>query len=231
MLKALFAAFADLSDPAIRRVLWKSLALALAVLVGLAVLLWWLATWLADMETGWLDTVVEFATGFGVVILAWLLFPAAVTGVLGLFLDEVAEAVERRRYPALPPARVQPWGEIMRQTLAFAAVALGLNLLLLPLYILLFWFPPAYAALFYGVNGYLLGREYFEQVAARRLDAAAATKLRQAYQGRIVGAGVAIAFLLTVPILNLIAPVLATAFMLHLSMALTGVPATSPDRN
>jgi uncharacterized protein involved in cysteine biosynthesis len=225
MVKALIAAFADLGDPAVRRVLWKSLGLALAVLIGLAVLLWWLAAWLADFQIGWLDTVVEFAAGFGVMVLAWLLFPAAVTGTLGLFLDEVAAAVERRRYPGLPPARTQPWGEILRQTLAFAAVALGLNLLLLPLYILLFWFPPAYAALFYGVNGYLLGREYFEQVAARRLDAATAAKLRRAHQGRIVLAGVAIAFLLTVPILNLIAPVLATAFMLHLSLALTGAPA------
>jgi uncharacterized protein involved in cysteine biosynthesis len=62
-------------------------------------------------------------------------------------------------------------------------------------------------------------------VAARRLDAATAAKLRRAHQGRIVLAGVAIAFLLTVPILNLIAPVLATAFMLHLSLALTGAPA------
>jgi len=108
--------------------------------------------------------------------------------------------------------------------LAFATVAVGLNLLLLPFYLLLLWFPPAYAVLFYGVNGYLLGREYFEQVAMRRLDPEAARRLRRAHQGRIVLAGVAIAFLLTVPILNLIAPVLATAFMVHLSVTLMGPP-------
>jgi CysZ protein len=222
MFSALAAAFGDLGDPRIRGVLWKSLGLALLVLALLATGLWFLVAWLAHFQIGWLDKVIEFAAGFGVVILAWFLFPAAVTSTLGVFLDEVSEAVERRHYPYLPKARPQSWGEIIRQTLAFAAIAVGLNLLLLPFYLLLLWFPPAYAALFYGVNGYLLGREYFEQVAMRRLDPEAARRLRRTHQGRIVLAGVAIAFLLTVPFLNLIAPVVATAFMLHLTMTLTG---------
>jgi len=222
MFSALAAAFGDLSDPRVRGVLWKSLGLTLLVLVLLGVGLWFLTAWLAHFDIGWLDKVIEFAAGFGVVILAWFLFPAAVTSTLGVFLDEVSDAVEQRHYPHLPPARPQSWGEIIRQTLAFTAVAVGLNLLLLPFYLLLLWFPPAYAALFYGVNGYLLGREYFEQVAMRRLDPEAARHLRRTHQGRIMLAGIAIAFLLTVPILNLIAPVLATAFMLHLSMSLTG---------
>jgi len=226
MFSALAAAFGDLGDPRIRGVLWKSLGLALLVLALLATGLWFLVAWLAHFEIGWLNKVIEFAAGFGVVILAWFLFPAAVTSTLGVFLDEVSEAVERRHYPHLPKARPQPWGEIIRQTLTFTAIAVGLNLLLLPFYLLLLWFPPAYAALFYGVNGYLLGREYFEQVAMRRLDPEAARRLRRAYQGRIVLAGVAIAFLLTVPILNLIAPVVATAFMLHLTVTLT----SSADR-
>lgn len=222
MFSALAAAFGDLGDPRIRGVLWKSLGLALLVLALLATGLWFLVAWLAHFEIGWLNKVIEFAAGFGVVILAWFLFPAAVTSTLGVFLDDVSEAVERRHYPYLPKARPQSWGEIIRQTLAFAAIAVGLNLLLLPFYLLLLWFPPAYAALFYGVNGYLLGREYFEQVAMRRLDPEAARRLRRTHQGRIVLAGVAIAFLLTVPFLNLIAPVVATAFMLHLTMTLTG---------
>jgi uncharacterized protein involved in cysteine biosynthesis len=223
MIHAIAAAFGDLGNPRVRGVLWKSLALSILVLVVLTVGLWFLVHGLAHFDIGWLNTVVEFATGFGVVILAWFLFPAAMTGTLGVFLDEVSEAVEGSRYPHLPPARPQSWGEILRQTLSFTAVALGLNLLLLPLYLLLLWFPPAYAVLFYGVNGYLLGREYFEQVAMRRLDPAAARRMRLAHQGRILLAGIAIALLLTVPILNLIAPVLATAFMLHLSTSLMGL--------
>lgn len=222
MFSALAAAFGDLGDPRVRAVLWKSLGLALLVLALLAIGLWFLVAWLAHFDIGWLNKLVEFAAGFGVVILAWFLFPAAVTSTLGVFLDQVSEAVEQRHYPHLPRARPQSWGEIIRQTLVFTAVAVGLNLLLLPFYLLLIWFPPAYAVLFYGVNGYLLGREYFEQVAMRRLDPEGARRLRLAHQGRILLAGIAIAFLLTVPVLNLIAPVLATAFMSHLSIALLG---------
>jgi uncharacterized protein involved in cysteine biosynthesis len=91
-------------------------------------------------------------------------------------------------------------------------VALALNLLVLPLYLL----PGANAILYLGLNGYLLGREYFEQVAQRRLDWRAVAQLRRSARARLWGAGVCIAALLTVPVLNLIAPVIATCFMVHL---------------
>lgn len=221
MIQALIAAFTDLREPGVRRVLGKSLALAVGVLVATGFLVWLLAAWLTDLQIGWLDSVIEVAAGLGVVVLAWLLFPVAVSSTVGIFLDEVSDAVEARHYPALPPARGQPIVTEIKSALAFAGVALALNLLLLPIYLVLFFFPPLYALIFYGVNGYLLGREYFEQVALRRLDPAAARALRRAHQGRVLLAGVVIAFLLTVPFVNLIAPVVATGFMLHLVMGLS----------
>lgn len=227
MLKALFAAFSDLQLPGIRRVLGRSLLLALLTLVATAALVWLLAVWLTDLDIGWLDTLVEFAAGLGVIVLAWLLFPVTVSSTVGIFLDEVADSVEAQHYPRLPPARDQPLMASIGSGLAFAGIALALNLLLLPVYLFLFFFPPLYALIFYGVNGYLLGREYFEQVALRRLDRRAAGELRKTQQGRILAAGVVIAFLLTVPVVNLIAPVVATAFMLHLvtGLAQRGAPA------
>lgn len=222
MIQALIAAVTDLREPGIRRVLGKSLLLALAMLALTGVLVWLLIVWLTDLQIGWLDSIVEFAAGLGVVVLAWLLFPVAVSSTIGIFLDEVSEAVEARHYPALPPAKGVPLAVEVKSAIAFAAVAIALNLLLLPLYLLLFFFPPLYALIFYGVNGYLLGREYFEQVALRRLDVPAAHALRRAHQGRVLLAGIVIAFLLTVPFVNLIAPVIATAFMLHLVTGLTG---------
>jgi uncharacterized protein involved in cysteine biosynthesis len=222
MIQALILAIGDLNLPGVRRVLGKSLLVAIVALIFTGVLAWLLIVWLTDLQIGWLDSVVEFAAGLGVVVLAWLLFPVAVSSTIGIFLDEVSEAVESRHHPSLPPAPGQPLAAEIRSAVGFAAVALALNLLLLPLYLVLFFFPPLYALIFFGVNGYLLGREYFEQVALRRLDAAAAQALRRAHQGRILLAGVVIAFLLTVPFVNLIAPVVATAFMLHLVMGLTG---------
>ena len=84
-----------------------------------------------------------------------------------------------------------------------------------PLYLLLLFLPPFNLFVFYLLNGYLLGREYFEIVAVRRLDMATAKRLRRTYRGRVFMAGVVIALLLTVPLVNLITPIVATAFMLH----------------
>jgi uncharacterized protein involved in cysteine biosynthesis len=99
--------------------------------------------------------------------------------------------------------------------LAFAAVMLLFNLLALPFYLLLMFLPPLNLFVFYLLNGYLLGREYFELVAARRFDIDGARRLRRKFRGRVLLAGVVITFLLTVPIVNLVTPVVATGFMLH----------------
>ena len=66
------------------------------------------------------------------------------------------------------------------------------------------------------MNGYLLSREYFELVALRRIGPVEARALRKAHRGRLFVAGVIITLLLTVPGVNLLAPVVATAAMVHL---------------
>jgi uncharacterized protein involved in cysteine biosynthesis len=75
--------------------------------------------------------------------------------------------------------------------------------------------------MFYVVNGWLLGREYFEQIAFRRMSLEQARALRRPYGLRLTVAGTAIAFLATVPIVNLITPLLATAYMVHVVQDLT----------
>src|SRR3546814_19848101 len=85
-------------------------------------------------------------------------------------LDESARAVERHLYADRPPARSQPLGEAVFGNVIFVLITLILNLLVLPLYLVLIWIPPLKLLLFYLLNGYLLGREYFEMVAVRRLD-------------------------------------------------------------
>ena len=62
----------------------------------------------------------------------------------------------------------------------------------------------------------MLGREYFEMVGVRRLPAADVTSLRKAHGLSVLMTGVAIAFLLTIPVVNLLMPVVATAAMVHL---------------
>jgi CysZ protein len=146
-----------------------------------------------------------------VLVASFFLFPAVMVVVMSFLLEDIAEAVERRHYPELTPAREQPLGEAVVAALTFVAVALLLNLLILPL----LFVPFLNLFVFYLLNGYLLGREYFELVAARRFDTAGVRRLRRKYRGRVMLAGVAIAFMLTVPLLNLVAPIVATGYMLH----------------
>src|SRR5260370_19728870 len=104
--------------------------------------------------------------------------------------------------------------------LRLMGLTLLLNLLALPLYLI---FPGINLFLFLALNGYLLGRGYFEVIALRRLDAAAAKAVRTRFAGRVFLGGVVIAGLFALPLVNLVAPVIATAFMVHVFEALPRV--------
>jgi uncharacterized protein involved in cysteine biosynthesis len=213
---ALAKAFAQLDDPRLQRILLWSVGLALSVLVALGVLLWFVIVQLDLFSWAWLESLFEWGSGLAIAILLILLFPAAVSATIGLFLEAVAEAVESRHYPGLAPPRAQSIHEAIVSGLRFALVAILLNLAALPVYIVGIFLPPLNFFVFYGLNGYLLGREYYETVALRRLDARLAGEVRRRNNGRVFLAGVVITVMLTVPILNLIAPVIATAFMVHI---------------
>jgi CysZ protein len=217
MVVALFRAVGALSEPPMRRVVALSLALAVltfAVLwIAVAALLY--HTTLFDWRL--LNWLVDLLGGLAVLGLTWLLFPAAVTLIMGFYLERVAAAVEAVDYPDRGPPRPQPWGEIVGVTLRLALLTLLLNLLALPAYLLL---PGLNIFLFLALNGYLFGRGYFEVVALRRLDAGEARAVRSRFAGRIFLGGVVIAGLFALPLVNLVAPVIATAFMLHIFEAL-----------
>jgi uncharacterized protein involved in cysteine biosynthesis len=216
VIQALSRALRQFDDPRIQAVVWKSLLGAVAVFAVLGMVLWFVAGWMVSGLAHWIDWVAHFGTLILTVALSWFLFPVAVTAIVGFFLESVASAVEARYYPGRPPARQQPFFAMIWSGLRFALVALLLNLLLLPAYLLLLIFPPLYLLVFYSVNGYLLGREYFELVAYRRLEERAADEMRRACRGRVMLAGMAMAFMLTIPVFNLVAPIAATAFAVHL---------------
>jgi uncharacterized protein involved in cysteine biosynthesis len=219
MLAALLRAFAALPTPPLRRAVLLSLALAAASFV----LAWIGAGILLDRAAlfGWapLDWLASILGGVAVLVLSWLLFPAVVTLAMGFFLDGVAAAVEARDYPGLAPARRMPIREIVATTLRLMGLTVLLNLLALPVYLLV---PGLNLALFLAMNGYLFGREYFEVVALRRLDPLAARAARRQVAGRVFAAGVVIAGLFAIPLVNLIAAVIATAFMVHLLAGMRG---------
>ncbi len=222
---ALALAITDTFAAAGRRALLRSLGGAILLLLAL-----WLgaSALLAGAHvTGfrWLDATVNVFGSVAALFIAWLLFPATSLLVLGLFVDPFVAAIERAHYPALPPPRRIGVGETLGSGIRLALLSLILNLLVLPLYLLL---PLVNVAIFYGLNGYLVGREYFETVALRRMEPADVRTAWSGFRGRFVAAGILIAFLLSVPIVNLAAPLYGAAVMVHIVERLRRRPAGRP---
>ena len=217
MFVAFFRAVGALSEPPMRRIVALSFALAVATFALL-----WLAVAAMLYHTAFFDSrllnwLINLLGGLAVLGLTWLLFPAAVTLIMSFYLERVAAAVEAVDYPGRGPPRRQSVREIAAITLRLTLLTLLFNLLALPVYLLV---PGINLFLFLALNGYLFGRGYFEVVALRRLDMGAARRVRSRFAGRIFLGGVVIAGLFALPLVNLVAPVIATAFMLHIFEAL-----------
>ena len=215
MLSDAIRAFRETFSPPFRRVMLISLALTLAILVAFGAGLQWALAALPefgpDLAGGWVDAILEFVARFLAVIVLIPLVHPVVSLVAGLFLENIAARVEAEDYPADPPGRDQPFWQSLLVAVRFTLVLIVVNLLALPFYLL----PVVNVALFWVVNGYLLGREYFELVALRHLPEAEVEALRKRHRSRIFLAGVAVALFTTVPLLNLLAPLFGTALMVH----------------
>jgi len=217
LVDALAKALAQLTDPRVRRPLMLSLGLTVGCYVVLVAALWIGLGSIEIVQPAWLDTVIDIAGGLGAIAVALIFFPAVVTVFVGLFLEQVADAVEARYYPNVPPARDVPMMESILGALAFAGTSLALNVVALPLYL---FFPGANLLLFLLLNGYLLGREYQELVAARRQTNTEMRADRRRHRMTLLLAGMAIAGMMVIPLVNLLAPLVATAFMVHVVQAL-----------
>ncbi|WOJ89163.1 sulfate transporter family protein [Methylocapsa polymorpha] len=208
-----FAAANQIFTPPFRKVLLKTMALTLALL-GL--------TWLGleklivasvALPYPWLTTALSFLGGVGLFIgLAFLVTPASFV-VAGFFFDELAEEVELELDPRQRPGRAMGLGDATWLSLKFAAVSLLVNLLAL----LLLLVPGVNAVAFFGANAYLFGRGYFELAAMRHMPLAEVRRLRKANELRLFIAGLFMAGMLAVPILNLLTPLFGTAFMVRIS--------------
>lgn len=212
MISAFIMAAQQMSDPRARRVIWFAIAAAVGAFILLWVTIGLLLANTAFFSIGWLETGVDWLGGLATGVLSWLLFPTAIIAVIGLFLEEIASAVEARHYPDLGVAHGQNISDTILTTLRFLSIMLVLNILMLPLLLT----GPLFPFVFFSVNGYILGREYFELVALRRIGASEATALRKRNGLKLFATGALIAFLLTVPVINLLVPIIATAMMVHL---------------
>ncbi|MFV0245396.1 MAG: EI24 domain-containing protein [Qingshengfaniella sp.] len=230
ILSDFFAALGQMGDPRFRSVLWRGIALTLGLFLGLYVAVVVLVGWLfPDTVTlpfigqvGFLQSIasgVSLLAMMGVSI--FLMVPVA-SAFTGLFLDEVADAVEDRHYPTLASAAPRAsFGRVLAETGRFLGVIVVANLMALVLYAMM---PPFAPLIFWALNGFLLGREYFQMVAMRRLPDPEAKRLRRRYSLQIWLAGGLMAVPLSIPIINLLIPILGAATFTHLYHRLTGTP-------
>jgi CysZ protein len=217
------AAAGHLTSPAFRGVFFKSLGLTLLVLFalwfGMKEGIEWLALpWIEGLMPGWpelggwLGVAAAIVTGIALALGLALLIAPVTALVAGLFLDDVAELVERTDYPQDRPGTALPMAQSLWMSLKFFAIVVLGNLMAL----LLLLVPGVNIGAFFVVNGYLIGREYFEFAAMRFRPEAEAKAMRRQNAGTVFLAGLVIAAFMAVPLLNLLTPLFACAMMVHL---------------
>ena len=216
-----FKALGQMDDRAFRRVLFLGLGLTIAFLVGLY------AAWLALVdviadgplvlpfvgEVTWIGSLLNWG-GLGVIVLMsiFLMIPVA-SAITSFFLEDVADAVEAKHHPTLMPAPKVGFFDALSDTALFFFVLIGANIAALFAYAML---PFLAVPIFYALNGYLLGREYFTIAAMRRERRAGAKEMRRQFSGQIWISGILMALPLTIPIMNLFIPILGAATFTHL---------------
>ena len=222
MLSAFTRAFRDLADPAVRRVLAKSLAVTILIFAALAALLGWLLTGTNPCALGPLayECRIEADAGALVSLLLgflglWFLFPAVAIGVIGIFADEVVEAVEASHYPHAA-GRAVPFRRSLGLSLGSVARLLLWNLLAAPFYLILMITGFGPFLLFSLVNALVLGRDLGEMVAARHYQGEPMKRWLAATRRPCATLGLGAAWLFLIPFANLLAPLLGAAAATHM---------------
>lgn len=214
-------AFRGLTAPGMGMIFLVCVLSSLVVLVGLAMLMTWgLGLVLVHYHvTGgfWLWLL---GGTFGSWLLLTLFFPLMMPVLVSFFDEAIADRIERAAYPALAIGQPQPFWEDLRADVGFTLKAVILNLLILPLFII----PPLHLAVYYALNAYLLGTQFFMMAGGRHIGKPAARALAGKQRGLILIAGFLITLCAQIPFLNLIAPFWGVALMVHLYQRLNPVP-------
>ena len=212
-------------DPRFRSVLWKGAGLtALLFIVLFTLAFWGVPRLLPDSlslpfigDLGISDVFVSWGSLALMFFLSVFLMVPVASAFTGIFLDEVADAVEAKHYPSLRPAPSVGVFDTLKESLGFLGVILVANALALVLYI-----TPLAPFVFFGLNGFLLGREYFRMVAIRRLGRHEATGTFRRNLFTIWLAGTFMTVPLMVPILNLLVPIFGAATFTHMYHRIKG---------
>jgi uncharacterized protein involved in cysteine biosynthesis len=233
MLDAAFKALSQILSQPMRSILWKSVGLALVLIVVVAVLLQRLLSWFAGSGELWAESMlgpgfhtplnilawfVSIAAGLGIIAGAVFLMPAITSLVASVFVDDVADIVEREHYPAERPGMALPIGRAMIEGSKTALLTILVYLIALPFVFI----AGAGLIAFFIATAWLLGREYFELAAMRFRTPEEAKLMRKQNAATVFTAGLFIAAFVSIPIVNLATPLFGMAFMVHMHKRLSG---------
>ncbi|MHA6264990.1 EI24 domain-containing protein [Arenibacterium sp. CAU 1754] len=219
--RAFLLAIGQIGDRKFRKVLFIGILLTIVLLVAAyAAFLWIIGTFVGETSTlpligevRWLDDLLGWSSLLLMLVLSVFLMIPVASAITSMFLEEVAQAVEDRHYPNLPKALHVPISEAIRDSINFLGVLVAANAVA---FVLMLIFSPAAPFIFYGLNGFLLGREYFTLAAMRRIGREGAKELRARHTATIWAAGVLMAIPLSIPLMNLVIPVLGAATFTHI---------------
>lgn len=219
MLRAFTSSLGQIADPAILRVILRSILLSLLIFIAVGALAIVGTRALVSAYGGGAEAGLAAATvaGVAVIVSGWLLFRGVAIAVIGLFADEIVAAVEQRHYPGAAQRARTP-GFILSARLGLMSLArlLLLNLLAIPLYALLLVTAIGPLLLFLIINALLLGRDLGDMVAVRHLDAGAHRDWLRVTRGQRALMGAIVTGLFMIPFVNLIAPVIGAGMATHL---------------
>ena len=220
---------AQFDDPKFRRVLWRGLGLTIVLLIAACLLVNFginqllSSAWAANLigDQSWLGALINIGgVLFTIALSIWLMVPVT-SAIIALFLDEVAQAVEARHYPHLPKQTATKLQDQILVGIRFLGILLLANVGALILSMIV---PLLAPFVFWATNGYLMGREYFQMAAMRRMPRAQAQELYQRHQGSIWTAGILMAIPMSIPLVDLFIPILGAATFTHQFERLRALP-------
>jgi uncharacterized protein involved in cysteine biosynthesis len=220
---------AQFDDPKFRRVLWRGMGLTIALLIAACLLVNFginqllSSAWAANLigDQSWLGALINIGgVLFTIALSIWLMVPVT-SAIIALFLDEVAQAVEARHYPHLPKQTATKLQDQILVGIRFLGILLLANVGALILSMIV---PLLAPFVFWATNGYLMGREYFQMAAMRRMPRAQAQELYQRHQGSIWTAGILMAIPMSIPLVCLFIPILGAATFTHQFERLRALP-------
>ncbi len=211
LFKSMVRAFSSIFAPGMGKVFIKSTLITIFVLIGFVFLVTYIADYFSPLLDSSYRSYVTWFAGLGSFVISWILFPGIMPFITSFFNNDIIDIIERKYYPPLKIDQNSFLSDFIFEG-KFTLKALLLNILILPLYLV----PVINVFIFFILNGYLLGNQFFIASSRRHMDSIKAKELSKKHSRSILWGGIVIAFFATVPILNLVIPFFGVALMIHM---------------